>query len=126
MDVIAALGCCVQQGTKALAVRTPVDTSIQLPGPLSLSSEVLVGINLFGGSVWHGAIRRRWHCPGGITSRCPQPAAAVIQHSALEGKGWAGVQDVQAGPKGRGYCTDSKFINMLGCGVCAAGCCLSW
>lgn len=58
MDVIAALGCCIQQGTKALAVRTLVDASIQLPRPPSLFSEVLVGIKLLGGSVWHGAICR--------------------------------------------------------------------
>lgn len=45
-DVIASLGCHVQQGTRALAVRTLIDTSIQLPGQPSLSSEVLVGINL--------------------------------------------------------------------------------
>lgn len=35
-------------------------------------------------------------------SLCHQPAAGVIRYSALEGKGWAGVQDVQVGPKRRG------------------------
>lgn len=57
-DVIAALGCCIQQGTKALALCTLVDASIQLPRPPSLFSEVLVGIKLLGGSVWHGTICR--------------------------------------------------------------------
>lgn len=36
------------------------------------------------------------------TSRCCQPAAGGIQHSALEEKGWAGVQGMQVGPKRRG------------------------
>lgn len=63
MDDIATLGCSVQQGTKTLAVHALVDTSTHLPGPPSLSSEVLVGINL-GGSVWHHlqmVALPRWH-----------------------------------------------------------------
>ena len=101
-DITAALGCCVREGTKASAVCTLVDTSVQLPGPPPLSSEALVRLNLLGGSVWHGAICGWWRCPGAIRSRCCQPAGGGIQRSALQGKGWAGVQDMQAGPKGRG------------------------
>lgn len=45
---------------------------------------------------------------------CCQPAVGVIQQLALEGKGWVGVQDMQAALKGTGNSAGSKFMNTCG------------
>lgn len=47
----------------------------------------------------------------------PEWNISLLSALALEGKDWAGVQDMQSGLKGREDCTGSKFMNTLDCGV---------